>query len=102
MVANSAALLGLGLGIVEIVLLGTVAVLLFGQKLPEVARQFGAQYREFRKHITSIQSEITSATNEYSSAAKKTYKAVTSLDDYDDTDQATAPKFEPPPAEDEA
>lgn len=84
-----------GLGIQELVIVGIVAVLLFGRKLPEVAKSLGASYRDFKKGLSEIQSTVstpdyapTNRTNSYSSSY-----------DYDDYEDPTAPKFEPPPAE---
>ncbi len=37
---------------------GVIALMLFGSKLPEVARNFGASYRELRKHLDSFQREF--------------------------------------------
>ncbi len=38
-----------------------VALLLFGGKLPEVARTWGRTFAEFRRNLTGIQSEINDA-----------------------------------------
>ena len=79
-----------GLGMQELIIIGIVAVLLFGKKLPDVAKSMGKSYREFRKGLSDIQSSVDVSTTNYSSS---------SYDDYDDLDEATAPKFEPPPSE---
>ena len=99
MIGQPPVLLGLSPGLFEIILIGAIAVMLFGKKLPDVARQFGKHYREFRKQISSIQAEFTSATSEARSVTRKAIRSVTSLDDADDANQPTAPKFEPPPEE---
>lgn len=94
-----------GLGMQELVIIGVVAVLLFGKKLPEVARSLGSSYRDFRKGLGDIQSQMdfrdtySATTSSYSSASSS--RRTTTYDDYDDLDEATAPKFEPPPAEPE-
>jgi len=88
-----------GMGMQELVVIGIIAVLLFGKKLPEVARSMGKSYQQFKSGLTDIQSSIdvrdtySSSSSKYSSSSS--YK---SSDDYDDYDEATAPKFEPPPA----
>ena len=46
-------------GYPEMILLGVVAILLFGKKLPEVARSLGGSYREFRKSLTEIKSSFS-------------------------------------------
>ena len=48
-----------GIGLQEMVVIGIVAVLLFGRKLPEVARNAGSIYRDFRKQIGDLQSTFT-------------------------------------------
>ena len=83
-----------GLGMQELIIIGVVAVLLFGSRLPEVARSFGKSYSEFRKGLSDIQTQmdVTSPSNYVShSSSSSSY-------DYDDYEEATAPKFEPPPA----
>ena len=47
-----------GLGIQEILIVGAVAVMLFGKRLPEVARSLGGSYRDFRRGLTEIQSQM--------------------------------------------
>ena len=47
-----------GLGIQELIIVGIVAVVLFGKRLPEVARSMGASYQEFRKGLSDIQSQM--------------------------------------------
>ena len=84
-----------GLGFQELLIVGVVAVLLFGRRLPEVAKSLGGSYREFRKGLADIQSTIdfsdTSSTR--AAAPKRSYSS------YDDYDEPTAPKFELPPSE---
>ena len=103
-----------------LVVIGAIAVLLFGEQLPDVARSFGKKFNEFRKSIQSIQDEIRSAAmsvkSEVTSAldisnlnsdspsssasensngsGQKRRSSRTSDEDYEG---ATAPKFVPPP-----
>jgi sec-independent protein translocase protein TatA len=70
--------------------------------LPEVAKTLGRRYAEFRRGLSDIQSQmnlsdIYSSTSSSSSYRRSSNSA--SYDDYDDYDEATAPKFEPPPSE---
>lgn len=86
-----------GLGTSELLILGVVAILLFGKNLPDVARKFGKSYREFRRGLSDLQSQVNftdvmDAAPSRPSPPKKTYS------DYDDYDDVSAPKFEPPPA----
>lgn len=88
-----------GMGMQEVVIIGIIAVLLFGSRLPEVAKSLGASYREFRKGLSDLQSQIDfSDTAPYSSTSSGTGHAESDYDDPDDYDDVTAPKFEPPPA----
>jgi len=75
----------------ELVVIGVLAVLLFGKRLPEVARSLGGSYKQFRKGLSEMQAQLqvddlTSSPSHYA-------------DDYDDNEQPTAPKFEPPTSE---
>ena len=47
-----------GLSPVELMVVGVVAILLFGSKLPEVARSLGGSYREFRKGLSEFQNQM--------------------------------------------
>ncbi|MFO7903281.1 MAG: twin-arginine translocase TatA/TatE family subunit [Pirellulaceae bacterium] len=88
-----------GMGMQEVVIIGIIAVLLFGSKLPEVAKSLGASYREFRKGLSDLQSQIDfSDTTPYSSTSSGFSHTESNDDDFDDYDEVTAPKFEPPPA----
>ena len=86
-----------GLGFQELMIVGIVAVLLFGKRLPEVAKSLRQSYSQFRKGLNDLQSTI-----DYSDSykpPKSTPSSRNSYDDYDDYDEPTAPKFEPPPSE---
>lgn len=84
-----------GLSFQELAIIGVVAVLLFGKNLPDVMKKFGGMYRDFRKTLDDMRSQVD-FTDTFNSApskprpARKTYS--------DDYDEVTAPKFEPPPA----
>jgi sec-independent protein translocase protein TatA len=86
------------LGPSEMLVVGVVAVLLFGKRLPEVGRSFGKSVMEFKKSISGFQEE-------FRSLASTTTDTITSsspsraTSDYED---ATAPKFEPPSEDKEA
>jgi sec-independent protein translocase protein TatA len=97
-----------GMGMQELMIIGVIAVLLFGRKLPEVARSLGSSYREFRKGLNDLQSQINVNDNYSSSSysARKSSSTPSSstpssspYGDFDDHVEAKAPKFEPPPAE---
>ena len=83
-----------GIGPPELIIVGIIAVLLFGKRLPSVARSMGQSFTEFKKGIHGIEDEVRSAGSK-------------STDDdeepaIDERAEATAPKFEPPTAEPQA
>ena len=73
----------------ELMVVGLVALLLFGKRLPEVARSLGKGIVEFKRGVSGIETEIDTAT--YSEPTSR------SLPDTQ-TEDESAPKFEPPPA----
>jgi len=77
---------------VMLLILGVVAVLLFGERLPEVARSVGKGFMEFKKGVRSIQEEVEGAIN---SAATSTTTAARH-EEPEEREESTAPKFEPP------
>jgi sec-independent protein translocase protein TatA len=99
--------------------LAVIAVLLFGEQLPDVARKWGKKFNDFRKSIQSIQDEIRSAafsaTSEIKSAMDINTPSASSSSSPassngskrrprqsdEDYEEATAPKFVPPPREPE-
>ena len=74
----------------EMMLLFVVALLLFGKRLPEVARSLGKGMMEFKKGLYDIQDEVTQAAHSRPSASQS--RPIPS----DVRDEAIAPKFEPP------
>lgn len=85
-----------GLGMHELLIIGVIAVLLFGRKLPEVARSLGQSYREFRKGLNEFQSQLHADT--YTSYTSSSRSQPTYRSDEEYADPTTAPKFDPPPA----
>ena len=81
-------------GPMEMLIIGVVAVLLFGKRLPEVGRSLGKGIVEFKKGIRGVEDEIDTAVT--------TTGSTSVTHDVDDGDQATAPKFEPPAEEPKA
>lgn len=88
-----------GLGMQEVVIIGIIAVLLFGKRLPEVAKSMGKSYKQFRQGLAEIQSTVDVSDSYRSRSSYSSSSRSRSNDDYDDYDEATAPKFEPPPSE---
>jgi len=79
-------------GPMEMLIIGVIAVLLFGKRLPEVGRSLGKGLMEFKKGVQGIEEEVDSASRTVSSS---TSAAASS----GDRQEATAPKFEPPKSE---
>jgi sec-independent protein translocase protein TatA len=87
------------MGPTEMVIVGVIAVLLFGKRLPEVGRSLGRSLLEFKKGMEGIQDEFKSSMMESSPSPSAETAAKNEVDDYQ---EATAPKFEPPPGESES
>ncbi len=88
-----------GIGISEMVLIGIIAILLFGSKLPEVARNIGRSYGEMRKGLTELKSTInTEIDGAERNNANRKIKRIESRSDAanDDIDEPTAPRLNPP------
>ena len=47
-----------GIGFYEMMIFAVIAVLLFGSRLPEVARNVGQSYQHFRKGLSDIQNSL--------------------------------------------
>lgn len=87
-------------GYTEMVLFGIIALMLFGSKLPDVARNFGRNYRELRRKMDDLHREFRDWDKpDYSQPTKK------GLLPYDDSNedryQPLAPKFVPPGDDDD-
>ena len=48
-----------GIGTNELLILGVIALLLFGTRLPKIARSFGQSVTEFKKGIREAEREST-------------------------------------------
>lgn len=96
-----------GLSPVELVVVGVVAILLFGSKLPDVARSLGHQYRDLRRGMNEIQDQFRQAEREVKKAIDAPVKSFTdgltvSRDTAaveEEIKEPSVPKFTPPPSE---
>ena len=61
---------GIGLGPTEMMLFGILAVVLFGSRLPEVARTAGRSLTELRRSMRDIQDNFRDTMHEAEQAAK--------------------------------
>jgi sec-independent protein translocase protein TatA len=78
-----------GLSPVELIVIGSIAVLLFGSRLPSVARSMGKSVTEFKKGIRGIEEDMDVTTS--GRRVSSSYA--------DERDEPTVPKFEPPKSE---
>ncbi len=85
------------LGYQEMLLIGVIALMLFGSKLPEVARNFGGTYRELRRKVDEFQREF----RDWDRPEPTTQSKPKFIPDEVERTEPTAPKFTPPPADDE-
>lgn len=77
-----------GISPVQLLVVGCIALLLFGNRLPSVARSLGKSLTEFKKGMQGIQDEFKDAA----------YTTSRSQVEYDDREEPAAPRFEPPTA----
>jgi len=75
----------------EVMIIGAIAVLLFGSRLPSVARSLGKSMTEFKKGISGIEEDVN--VNSRPSSTRVNYAPA------DDREESTAQKFEPPTSE---
>ena len=78
-----------GPGWMEMMIVGVVALLLFGKRLPEVARSLGQGIVEFKKGMKGIEEDVSTSTANYSSTSSRPTADA-------EVEEASAPKFEPP------
>jgi len=76
----------------ELVVFGGIALLVFGKRLPEVARNLGKGIVEFKKGVRGIEDDVSTAT--YSSSTASVPRPA--APDEPESAEVTAPKFEPP------
>jgi sec-independent protein translocase protein TatA len=106
MMLGAGSLFALGLDPMTMMIVGVLAVLLFGGRLPEVARSLGKNLSELKKGLRDVEQELRSAMDVPTSSYTSTSSASITHTSYDQhveiREEATAPKFEPPAADDVA
>jgi sec-independent protein translocase protein TatA len=84
-----------GVGVPEMIIIGIIALLLFGKRLPEVARSLGKGITEFKKGLRDVDADTDrsshSSSSNYSSSPRPSAPV--------ERIETTAPKFEPPTSE---
>jgi len=86
-------------GPTEMLIILALAVLLFGKRLPEVARSIGKSLAEFQRGVQSIQQELQATIREEAEAASSASSSSSgpARPNPEDQEETVAPKFEPPP-----
>ncbi len=92
-----------GVGGFEMMIVGIIALLLFGKNLPTVAKNLGKSFAEFKKGVSGFQDEIRSASREVEKTVTYTPPSTKSTDedrpkvtvsDASADDDFTAPRFD--------
>lgn len=77
-----------GIGTPELIVFAIIAVILFGGRLPSVARSLGKSIIEFKKGMTDLENEVKSSV----------YSEPTGRVAYNDNTEPAGARFEPPKA----
>jgi sec-independent protein translocase protein TatA len=77
----------------EMLFLGMIALLLFGKKLPEVAKSLGKGIVEFKKGLAGVEEDVKNSSSGSTRSTTRRPEAI------DDEPIVSAPKFEPPKSE---
>ena len=88
-----------GLGPVEIVLIGAIAVMLYGKRLPEVGRNVGRTVGDLRRQWQQLSRELEVAANAGASVSRPARVERRFDDEPAGVRLVESPRFEPPPAD---
>ena len=76
----------------EWMIVGLIALLLFGKRLPEVARSLGKGIVEFKKGVRGIEDDVDHSTYTSDNSSSRPVPE-------EEHQEVTAPKFDPPSSE---
>ena len=89
-----------GLGPFEIVLIGAIAVMLYGKRLPEVGRNVGKTVGDLRRQWQQLSRELEVAASAEASTSRPTTRLGRRLDGEPAGSRVVeSPRFDPPPAD---
>ena len=80
---------GFNIGPMEMLVVGLIAVLLFGSRLPDVGRSLGKSLMEFKKGFQGLGDDLNAATGDRPWERRELAKT-------EDREEIEVPKFEPP------
>jgi len=86
-----------GISPLEMMILGMIALLLFGSKLPDVARSLGKGLTEFKRGIKGVQDEFNTALSDRPPPAKPKPRRPDPVDE--PRQDWSPPRFEMPKSE---
>lgn len=81
------------------VVVGALGVMLYGERLPEVARAWGKQLIQLKKNINAVHEQVKSTITNAAATTTEPLTDRSSWENSEDRQEAIAPKFEPPPPE---
>ena len=94
-----------GLGPLELCLIGAIAVMLYGKRLPEVGRSVGGALAEFRRQWATISQDldVTSHINGSPSDSNASARRIRNSDVSDrvESSHVATPRFDPPKSSEE-
>jgi sec-independent protein translocase protein TatA len=89
--------MGFGLSTYELIFFGIIALLLFGKRLPEVARSLGKGLTEFKKGMKGVEDDFRTAYRDADREPAAAQRRPEPLSE--ENRELRAPKFEPPKSE---
>jgi len=78
-------------GVPELMIVAIIGLLLFGKRLPTVAKDIGKSIVEFKKGVRGIEDEVETSTYQQTETPRPPAE--------ENYEEVTAPKFEPPVSE---